>query len=72
MIEYYQKACGSNSKSPKTKNYVTNYARYTTLKKSFLMVYVGMYGCGGSESLSRDFRGQDPLREFLGSKEHLN
>ena len=27
MIEYYQKTCGWNSKSPKTKNYVTNYAR---------------------------------------------
>ena len=27
---------------------------------------------GGSESLSRDFRGQSPLRKFLGSKEHLN
>ena len=27
---------------------------------------------GGSESLSGDFRGQSPLRKFLGSKEHLN
>ena len=26
MIEYYQKMCGWNSKSAKTKNYVTNYA----------------------------------------------
>ena len=27
---------------------------------------------GGSESLSRDFRGRSPLRKFLGSKEHIN
>ena len=27
---------------------------------------------GGSESLGKDFRGQSPLRKFLGSKEHLN
>ena len=26
---------------------------------------------GGSESLNRDFRGQSPLRKFLGPKEHL-
>ena len=45
MIEYYQKMRGWNSKSPKTKSYVTNYARYTMLKKSFLMVYNGMYDC---------------------------
>ena len=29
----------------KTENYIINYARYTTLKKSFLMVYLGMYDC---------------------------
>ena len=45
MIEYYQKMCGWNSKSPKTKNFVTNYTRYTMLKKSFLMVYVGTCHC---------------------------
>ena len=28
IFKYYQKACGWNSKSTKTKNYVTNYARY--------------------------------------------
>ena len=32
MIEYYQKTCGWNSKSSKTKDYVRNYARYTKLK----------------------------------------
>ena len=33
----------------------------------------GAGGSGGnSESLSGDFRGQSPLRKFLGSKEHLN
>ena len=45
MIEYYQKMCSWNSKSLKTKNYVTNYARYTMLNKKFLIVYVGMYDC---------------------------
>ena len=45
LTGYYQKTCGWNSKSQKTKNYITNYARYTTLKKSFLMVYVGTYDC---------------------------
>ena len=45
IIEYYQEMCGWNSKSPKTKNDVTNYARYTTLKNSFLMVYVGTFDC---------------------------
>ena len=35
MIEYYEKTCGWNSKSMKTKNCVTNYARYTTLKYNF-------------------------------------
>ena len=29
----------------KTKNYIRNYARYATLKKSFLMVYIETYGC---------------------------
>ena len=32
MVKYYQKTCSSNSKFKKTKNYVTNYARCTTLK----------------------------------------
>ena len=33
----------------------------------------GAGGSGGSsESLSRDFRWQSPLRKVLGSKEHLN
>ena len=32
MVKYYQKTWGSNSKSAKTKNYITNYARYTMLK----------------------------------------
>ena len=36
MTEYYQKTCGWNSKSTKPKNYVKNYARYTTLKNHFL------------------------------------
>ena len=45
IIEYYQKTCSWNSKPAKTKNYITNYARYTMLKKSFLMVYVGTYDC---------------------------
>ena len=32
-----------------------------------------MWGSGGcSETLSRDFRGQSPLRKLLGSKEHLD
>ena len=29
-------------------------------------------GAGGSETLSRGFRGQSPLRKVLGSKEHLD
>ena len=45
MTEYYQKTCDWNSKSMKTENYIINYARYTTLKKSFLMVCLGMYDC---------------------------
>ena len=32
MVKYYQKTWGSNSKSAKTKNCITNYARYTMLK----------------------------------------
>ena len=32
MIEYYQKMCGWNSKSSKTKDNVRNYARYTKPK----------------------------------------
>ena len=28
IIEYYQKSCGWNSKSTKTKNYATNYTKY--------------------------------------------
>ena len=36
MIEYYQKVSNWNTKSTKTKNYVTNYARYTTLKNHFV------------------------------------
>ena len=36
MIEYYQKTWGRNSKSTKNKNYVTNYARCTTLKNELL------------------------------------
>ena len=34
----------SKSMKTKTKNYIRNYIRYTA-KKSFLMVYVGMYDC---------------------------
>ena len=45
MLEYYQKIYSWNSKSTKTKNNVTYYTRYTMLKKSFLMVYVGTYDC---------------------------
>ena len=41
MIKYYQKTCSSNSKFKKTKNYVTNYARCTTLKKYFLWFTLG-------------------------------
>ena len=31
-----------------------------------------MNGAGGSETFRRGFRGQSPLREFLGSKEYLD
>ena len=41
MIEYYQKTCGWNSKSTKTKKYVKNYSRYSTLKNRFLCVTLG-------------------------------
>ena len=40
MIQYYQKTYGWN-KSTKTKNYVINYARYTTLKNHFLWFMLG-------------------------------
>ena len=33
---------------------------------------LGGGGSGGSATLSRDFRGQSPLRKLLGSKEHLD
>ena len=35
MMEYYQKTCGWKNMPIKTKNYVTYYIRYTTLKKHF-------------------------------------
>ena len=41
MIEYYQKTCSCNSKSKKTKNYLRNYSRYTTLKNNFLLFTLG-------------------------------
>ena len=41
MIEYYQKTCGRNSKSTKTKSYVRNYARYTMLKNHLLWFMLG-------------------------------
>ena len=41
MIEYYQKTCGWNSKSMKTKNYIRNYARYTMLKNHLLWFMLG-------------------------------
>ena len=40
MIEYYKKLYGWNSKFMKTKIMIKHYA-----KKSFLMVYLGMYDC---------------------------
>ena len=39
MIKYYQKSCCENSKSLKTKYYVPNYARYTTLK---IIIFYGL------------------------------
>ena len=33
---------------------------------------VSINRAGGSESISRGFRGWSPLRKFLGSKEHLD
>ena len=45
MIEYYQKTCGWNSKSVKTKKYVKNYTRYTMLKTNSLCFTIGsIYG----------------------------
>ena len=41
MIEYYQKMCGWNSKSAKTKNDVKSYARYPMLKNHFLWFALG-------------------------------
>ena len=52
MTEYNQKTCGWNSESMKTKNYVRNYARYSTLKKSFLVVYIRTYGCYENYNIS--------------------
>ena len=52
MTEYNQKTWGWNSESIKTKNYVRNYARYSTLKKSFLVVYIGTYGCYENYNIS--------------------
>ena len=34
-----------NTTKKRNKYYITNYARHTMLKKSFLMVYVGIYHC---------------------------
>ena len=39
MIKYYQKTCGWKSK--KTKKYIRNYDRYTTLKNHFLCFTLG-------------------------------
>ena len=40
--------------------------------KASIVSFNGAGGSGGgSESLSRDFRGQSPLRKFLDSKDHL-
>ena len=33
---------------------------------------VSVSGAGKSEPPSREFRGQSPLRKFIGSKEHLD
>ena len=41
MIRNFQKMCGYNSKSTETKNYLKNYARYTTLKNYFLWFTFG-------------------------------
>ena len=41
IIEYYGKKCSWNSMSMKTKNYVRNYTRYTTLKSHFLWFTLG-------------------------------
>lgn len=42
MIGYYQKKCGWNSKSTKTKKYVTIYARFTMLENHFLWFTLGI------------------------------
>ena len=39
-------------------------------EKQMLMEPGGFWGC--FEPLSRDFRGQSPLRKLLGSKKHLD
>ena len=41
MIECYQTTCDWNSKSTKTKKYIKNYARYTTLKNNSLCFTFG-------------------------------
>ena len=41
MIRNFQKMCGYNSESTETKNYLKNYARYTTLKNYFLWLTFG-------------------------------
>ena len=45
MIEYYQKTCGWNSKSMKTKKLHKKLCQIHYAKKSFTMVYVGKYEC---------------------------
>ena len=41
MIEYYPKKGALSSKSMKTKNYVTHYARHTMLKNHLLWFMLG-------------------------------
>ena len=41
MIRNFQKMCGYNRESTETKNYLKNYARYTTLKNYFLWLTFG-------------------------------
>ena len=55
MIEHYQKTCSWNSKSKKTKKYVTNCARYIP-KKSFLKVYVRMHDCYENIKIKSDLQ----------------
>ena len=47
MIEYYQKSCGWNSKTTKSKRYyiLKKLCKIHYTKKSFLTVYVGTYYC---------------------------